>query len=868
MGEVYRARDTRLDRTVAIKVLPADVASVPSLRQRFEREARTLSSLTHPHICALHDIGSQDGVDFLVMEFLEGETLAERLQRGKRLAMSEVLAIAIQIADALDTAHRRGVVHRDVKPANVMLTRTGAKLLDFGLAKPAQSAVRLHAYSAATTAAPLTSEGAILGTLPYMSPEQLEGREADSRTDIFAFGAVLYELATGKRAFEGKSHVSLMAAIVEHDPPPVSSLTPLSPPWLDHVVKGCLEKDPERRWQSIADVMTQLRLIADGSTATASETARHRGLRWWLAAAAIAVLVFAGVVGIPNASRAPAEPAMRMQFDLETPFSATPYQMAFSPSGNYLALTITENGVSRLWVRAMRTGHGEILNTTASIPGTVGATWPAWSPDERKLAFVADGKLKTIDLDTSELTTLADISTPAGVAWGRDNVILYGSNTDLFRIPAAGGAVTRLPGIDGGGPFRHPYFLPDGRHFIYLAGTGGSDNGSGLRVASLDEPTGRHLVTTHGRGVVVEPGQLIFIRPAATVGLGTLVVQPFDLRTLHTEGEPIAVAENVGVNFRNGSAAFTASQTGLLAYRGIVTGTPMSVLKWFSRTGQAIQVIGSPAEYTSPAISPDGHQAVVTRTVRTFGETDLWMIDLLRGTSSRFTSDVASEVLPQWSPDGRRVVFTSGRIGAIGVYEKSVDGRSAEQLLIPGSKSNVWVEHWSPDGKFILIRKDETDTRADLFVIPITGDRKPIPFIQSAFEELAGQFSPDGRWVSYQSDETGRHEVYLTSFPDATNRVQISVSGGTRPQWRGDGKELFFEAPADGSTAFVSVTVDLSKSGGISVGTPRMLFKTAATSWDVSSDGQRLLVVVPAESSQSLPVVPPLTVIANWQQQH
>jgi serine/threonine protein kinase len=860
MGEVYKARDTRLDRVVAIKVLPAEVGASPILRKRFEREARTLSTLTHPHICALLDIGSQDGVEFLVMEFLEGETLAERLQRSKRLSIGDTLAVAIQIADALASAHRQGIVHRDLKPANIMLTRSGAKLLDFGLAKHAESVVEMAGESAVTTAAPITVEGAILGTVPYMAPEQIEGREADTRTDIFAFGSVVYEMVTGRRAFDGASQVALIAAIVERDPPPVTSLLPLSPPWLHQVLKGCLEKDPEKRWQDVRDVHQQLKLIAADTTVDAAP----RRNRTFIAAAALVALIAVVAAGVPVFFRAPPPaPAIRMQFELETPFTLTPYQMAFSASGRHLALTVTENDLTQLWVRTTITGRGESLATTASIPGSLGATWPAWSPDERSLAFFSEGKLKTIDLQTLESTTLADAPRPHGVTWGAENEILYSTNQRIFRISARGGTPLPLLELESDGDaVTHPQFLPDGRNFIYLVSSERQDR-RGVFVTSLGARKVQRLVATFARASVVLPGYLLFVRPGESATEATLMMQRFDLSTLQMIGDALPLAENVGVNTNNRAAAFTVSHTGLLVHRGNVTGTAVSNLKWFDRRGDSRAAIDAVAEYTTPALSPDGARAVVVRVVRTIGETDLWMVDLTRGTTRRFTSGAAAELLPKWSPDGARIVFTSNRTGDAdtAIYEKHADGSSPEQLLLPGSGS--YAESWSPDAKYLLYRHFNPETQSDLWILPVAERAAPKPFLRSRATEISARFSPDGRWVAYQSNESGRDEVYLTNFPDGTAALQVSVGGGRAPRWRGDGRELFFDRPAEGLSAITAIDIDLASSPP-RIGKPRSLFVTATDGWDVTRDGQRFLMVVPTDNAQRARTVPPLTFVAHW----
>jgi serine/threonine protein kinase len=567
MGEVYRARDTRLDRTIAIKVMPAHLSAIRELRERFEREARTISSLNHPHICALYDVGSQDGVDFLVMEYLEGQTLADRLGTVSRtgfssaalpsraLKLEEALTIAWQIADALDEAHRRGVVHRDLKPGNIMLTSSGAKLLDFGLAKQAGPAVMAAGQSLLQTSEqPLTTHGAVLGTFQYMAPEQLERREADARTDVFAFGTVLYEMVTGRRAFEGQTQVSLIAAIVDHDPPPVSSLQPVSPPLLDHVVKTCLEKNPDGRWQSMADVALQLRAIIDSRDARESDAAPARVVRklraMQLTAAALALALALAVGTRWYFSEAP-RPA-RLQFDLPIPPATSLNQFAVSPDGKYIVSQANVGG-STLWVASLERGTGQALT------GVTEAQWPFWSPDGRFLGYFSGGKLKRVDLAGGALQTIADSGIGAGASWNRDDIIVFAPdpNNALFRVSASGGTPTQLTTLDKSRDefsHRHPHFLPDGRHFLYVAVSRLPEQ-SAVFAGSIDSPERTELVRSAFRAVFASPDSLLFMSDDGT----TLMAQSFDPSRRQLADEPYIVAENLNTFAANSAAGFSAS---------------------------------------------------------------------------------------------------------------------------------------------------------------------------------------------------------------------------------------------------------------------------------------------------------------------
>ena len=869
MGEVYRARDTRLERIVAIKVLPAHLADNPELRERFEREAKTIASLNHPHICTLHDIGRQDGVDFLVMEYLEGETLAMRLLKGP-LPLDQVLRYAIEISDALDKAHRKGVTHRDVKPGNIMLTKNGSKLLDFGLAKLKQEATPANTpfSQLPTLAHNPTVQGTLLGTMQYMSPEQVEGKndELDGRTDIFAFGAVVYEMATGKKAFEGKSTASLISSILKDEPPPISSLQPMTPPQLDRLVKTCLAKEPEERWQAASDLCRELKWVAEGGSEAgipAPVVARRKN-RERLARAVAAIAIVIAVVALSVVAyfrRAPAEP-QAVRFSIgppeKTTFSISASFLTVSPDGTKLAFeAVDSSGKSQLWVRP--------LDSEAPQPlaGTDNATLPFWSADSRFLAFYADGKLKKIAIAGGPAQTLAEAATGFGNgSWNPEGVVLFtpaGSGGGIHRVSAAGGATTAITTLNTSRQetgHLWPHFLPDGNHFLYLAQSSNPENNA-IWVGSLDEKDSKLLLAANSFVQYAPPGYLLFARER------TLLAQPFDADALELTGEALPIAEEVQQNMGNGRAAFAVSQNGVLAYRsrGIVN----TQLTWFDRTGKSLGQLGPPGSNDDPELSPDGKRLAVERQDAQ-GAWDIWLADLVRGTSTRFTFDPASDYLPLWSPDGSQLAFSSNRMGRIfNLYQKPSSGAGNEELLLQ-SEVNKYVMDGSSDGRFLIYSNQDPKTRHDLWVLPLSGDRKPFLFLQTQFEEYHARFSPDGRWTAYISNESGKYEVYVQSFPKPSGKWQVSTNGGIQPRWRRDGKELFYLG-LDGKLMAVAVKSDAT----LEIGAPTALFEartlygtavniSARQEYDVTGDGQRFLLNVDLSDDASNPI----TVVLNW----
>jgi len=863
MGEVYKARDTRLDRTVAIKVLPSHLSSSPEVRQRFEREAKTISALSHPHVCALYDVGNQDGVEYLVMEYLEGETLAGRLANGP-LPLERTLRHGIEIADALDCAHRQGIVHRDLKPGNVMLTKSGVKLLDFGLAKAIAPSSALPLTSLPTQASPVTQEGTILGTFQYMAPEQLEGKDADGRTDIFAFGATLYEMATGRKAFSGATQASLISAILRDDPQPISRIQTMSPPALDRVVKTCLAKDPEDRWQSAADIKRELGWVAEGPPVgvpgTAATAWRNRERVAWAVSGILLLALLGSLAALLRIARSQPAAAPVTRFSILPPGKSTftapgetaSSQPALSPDGRALAFVAYAGGRHLIWIRPL----GSL--TAQALDGTEYGSYPFWSPDGQSLGFFAHGELMRIAVSGGPPQTLCDASAGRGAAWSRDGVIVFTPTQAeaLYRIPAGGGAVTPATTLDTSrGEFSHrwPSFLPDGRRFLYWTRSLKASN-VGIRVGSLDSKDVTSLLPADGMAAYAWQGHLLFVRQ------GALLAQPFDPRSMKLSGEPLRVAEPLGFGSPPGYATFSVADSGVLAYVPGVS--PNRELVWFDRGGKELGSVGEPGIYISPALSPDEKRVAVGVRDPRAGSADIWLVDLARGIRSRFTFDPANETTARWSPDGSRVVFSSNREGFTNFYEKSSSGAGEEKPVFR-SDQDKFLTDLSQDGRFLAYHTAGPRTGWDVWVLPLSGDRKPIPFVQTEFSDAQGQFSPDGKWLAYASDESGIFEVYVRTFPARGGKWQVSTSGGTQPQWRRDGKELFYL-----SEEARLMAVEVKADSTFEASAPKQLFQarfpTASApfgrTYTVTSDGQRFLVTRLMEEDRAIPI----TVVLNW----
>jgi Tol biopolymer transport system component/tRNA A-37 threonylcarbamoyl transferase component Bud32 len=866
MGEVYKARETRLDRIVAIKVLPTHLADRSELRERFEREARTIASLNHPHICTLHDIGQENGVDYLVMEYLEGETLAKRLLKGS-LPMEQVLQYAIEIADALDKAHRKGVTHRDLKPGNIMLTKTGTKLLDFGLAKLRREIAPTNvALSDLPTAKdPLTAEGAIVGTLQYMAPEQLEGKEVDARTDIFAFGAVVYEMATRKRAFEGKSQASVIGAILKDEPPAISSFQPMTPPALDRVVKKCLRKDPDERWQNARDVTDELRWIAEGgSQATFAPTAAVKGIRVLRRRTLIlgfgALLLLAAIASVATWNLKPApspQPVTRTVITLP-PGQNLSSTMALSPDGTHLAYVAIQSGTQQLYLRAMDSLDAKL------IPGAEGATEPFFSPDGQWLGFFAGGKLKKVSVSGGAAITLSGAETfHNGASWGSQGTIIFGTATEpLKQVSDAGGAPQSLTRLEKGETrHRWPEFLPGGKAVLFAAGNGA--NWSGAQIAAQSVLTGerRNLVQGGMYPHYAPSGYLVYVQG------GTLMAVPFDPQRLTTTGAAVPVVEGVLQSANSGAAWYSISATGSLVYALGSTQATQRRLVWVNRNG-AEQPLAAPAHsYETPRISPDGRRVSVD--IREQGS-QVWVFDLARETLTRLTFEGNTNQNPAWTPNGKRIAFQSNKEGSVfNLFWLLADGSGGLERLATSEYLQA-PNSWSPDGQLLTFTELSPTTGWDIWVLRL-GDPsassgqvgKSQPFLRTQFTEGAPRFSPDGRWLAYVSDESGRFEIYVQPYPGPGGKWQISTEGGTEPAWNHNGRELFYRSGDK------MMAVDIATQPGFAAGKPRMLFegpyvRTAATipTYDVSPDGQRFLMLKPSESAGGAPTQ--INVVLNW----
>ena len=861
MGEVYRAHDTRLDRTVAIKVLPEALAADSQFRERFDREAKAISQLNHPHICTLYDIGSQDGTDFLVMEYLDGETLADKLAKGP-LPLDQALRYAIEIADALDKAHRTGITHRDLKPGNIMLTRTGTKLLDFGLAKtdvPAMAGTSLSMLP--TTPPSLTARGTILGTFQYMAPEQIEGEQADARTDLFAFGVVLYEMLTGKKAFAGKTQASLFGAILKEEPPPISTIDPLTPPLLDRVVKKCLAKDPDNRWQTAHDLLDGLRWVAEGAhDLVAAAPAAGRATRERVAWTVVAVLAAAAIaLGIPYLRSASSD-VHPIRFSVSLPENArlnTNTVPVVSPDGRRVAFIANRvGGEALLWVRALDALEAQPL------PGTENALVPFWSPDSRTLGFFAAGKLKTIDAAGGSVQSLCDAIDGRGGTWNRDGVIVFAPDATggLFRVPAAGGQPTPVTTPDvtrSETAHRLPAFLPDARHFLFSASPSNT-----IWLGSLDSKETTRLLNADSQAQYAAPGYLLFGRQ------GTLFAQPFDAGRATLTGDAVPIAEQLAFGASVNYLGFSVSDSGVLAYR---SGTPntRTQLTWFDRTGKTLGPTAQPGLYRNPTLSPDGTRVAVEATDPQSRTEDIWVVELARGVTSRFTFDPGNDIYPVWSPDGSRLMFGSDRESDVfNLYQKRADGVGSEQQVLK-SPAEMVPNSWSPDGRALVYRTRPGGSSGvfNLGILPLVGDRKPHLFEASRAVQVTGQVSPDGRWLAYHSLESGRYEVYVQSFPaPGAGKWQISKDGGANSRWRGDGRELFYYA-LDGRL----MAVLIAGSTGLEVGAAIPLFEARMLNgpvplggfkqqYDVTRDGQRFLLTVPLEETAASPI----TVVLNW----
>ncbi len=855
MGEVYRARDSRLEREVAIKVLPQHLSDKPELKQRLEREAKSISNLSHPNICTLYDVGEQEGAAFLVLEFLEGETLEKRLEKGP-LPAEQLLRLAIEMTDALEKAHKQGIIHRDLKPGNVMLTKTGAKLMDFGLAKlteqPAPMAAALSELTAENRK--LTAEGTIMGTFQYMPPEQLEGREADARTDIFALGMVVYEAATGRPAFTGKTKASLIASILSSEPPAITTLQPLTPPALERVVKTCLAKDPDERFQTAHDLNLQLRWIMEGGSqvGVAAPVAAQRLLRkrmlmaaagvGWAAAlgAVILAVVLSGNLKLkqrPLAAEISPPPGM----DFVGAILGAP---VISPDETKLAFVAGDAKGARLWVRDLASGR------TDALEGTDGAGFVFWSPDSRQVAFFAGGKLKKIEAGGGPVQILCDAPEGRGGSWSSSGAIIFTPNIyeSLYRVPEGGGTPEKITNAKPGWTHRNPTFLPDGEHFLFIGRESAGTQAGSLYSGSLKGGDPKQVLE-RASNVQYSGGYLLYLKD------GNLVAQQFDLGSLQLKGSAIAVAEKVDYWNARDMAYFAASANGLLLYRKSVFTSTQGT--WMDRSGRELDKVGEPGLYSDPQMSVDGSRLALARVDKDSQSADVWVVDLKRNTTSRATFAEADGANFSYaiSPDGNTVaVGDNSTRSSSQVWTQSVSGSGTKERIVD-SAFFVTVTDWSRDGRYLFGQVQENKTRFDVFFVDLQGEHKLTKVVQTPASEQGAKLSPNGKWLAYQSDESGRMDVYVLAFPGPGRKWQISNGGGVSPQWSHDGKELYF----NNGTKFMSVPI--SDPATFQFGTPKELPlppESAAFAPGPTSD--RFLVLKPAGKPEGSP----LRMVLNW----
>ena len=852
MGEVYKASDTRLDRTVAVKVLPEHLSNDPARRERFEREARAVSSLNHSHICTLHDVGEHQGVHFLVMEHLEGETLAARLERGA-IPLDKALVIAGEIADALDTAHRAGIVHRDLKPGNVMLTKPGVKLLDFGLAKTHEDTNAASSDSQQPTQnKPLTDAGTILGTVQYMAPEQLEGKDVDARADVFAFGAILYEMLTGRKAFEGGSQASLISAILSAEPPAISEIEPMSPPALDRVVKKCLAKDPDNRWRSTHDVATELAWIHPSIVSESPAATGRRWLPWTVATvAALAAVYFASR---PEAEAPDATTPIRFEKDLESPFLTFPPEMALSPDGTHFVYTSGSQGELRVHSFSALTYHVVDENEFANFS--------FFSSDGRWVGYTSGYQLKKAAVEGGPPEVIGDLLPYPGrgtrCTWGSNGFVLCSNSNGygLYSYPADGGRYETIVELEpAAGRLSHPRWLPDERHALVTLSRGADSS-----VQVVDTVSGEmHEVLDQARQASYLPsGHLVYL---PVPGTSYLYAVRFDIDRLVAQGTPVALPEQV---YSSTGGFFTVSEEGHLAY--LPAGTaPATSLLWSDRTGVTTALDIEPGVFRRPSLSPDGQRLAVDSHVGAELEHDIWIFDLQTGTRTRFTFS-GHNAAPVWTPDGTRLTFQwlqPPEVDVSSIYWKRIDSAAPPEPLVT-MEHRTYPVSWSVDGSRLAFVVQHPDSQEDIWMLPIGAE--PAPVLATTFREHSPMISPDDRFLAYVSDESGRDEVYVIPFPDGGSKYTVSTAGGREPMWSRDGKTLFFRS-VDG-TEMWSVNVELEPT--FRADRPENLFagtflidSLRQQTYDVAPDGERFLMIEETEGfSQARAVI-----VLNWMEE-
>ncbi len=858
MGEVYRARDLRLGRDVAIKILPAHLSSNADAIRRFELEAKAISALNDANICTLYDVGHQDGADFIVMEYLEGETLQDRLRKGP-LPLEQVLKYGAQVASGLGKAHRKGILHRDLKPGNIMLTKAGAKLLDFGLAEVNLPNATEITVSAAVLPASATEQRTLVGTFPYMSPEQVRGMDLDPRSDIFSLGAVLYEMVTGQRAFGGKTQLSIVSAILEKEPEPIAAIVPLTPPNLDHLINRCLAKDPDDRWQTARDVAGELKWIGEIEDQPSPAVERRvdkkaAWLLWLLCGVLLGAALLAGVLLWRSQSRTQQESYFLAAMPL------TLHDLALAPNGRtVVAVGFSESArTNDLWLYDVGSKEPKELAETE------GASFPFWSPDGKELGFFADGKLKRLQTQGGPVQVICDAPSPRGGTWNKDGVIVFNPSGHLsgglYRVSAAGGTATRVTTPDpshGVNSHRWPAFLPDGKHFLYLAANvSGQTASGGIFVGSLDSSESKFVTRATGNPAYAAPGYLLFCRDK------TLYAQRFDVGKQAVSGEAVPLLNDVFYLPRIWHNDYAASNAGTLVAQ---TGSDVSLsrLVWRDRKGNEIGSVGKPDVYANVTLAPNGRAVAFDKTDVESHNTDVWTYDFDRASLARLTFDPAIDADPVWSPDAKRIMFASSRTGLFRLYVKNADGSEEEKLLplAPSDDSDEYPTSWSPDLRNFLYERDAEAPNLWVGELP---EMKTKALPKGSETRKNGQFSPDGKWMAYTSNENGKWEIYVTSFPDLRGKWQVSNHGGTQPRWRGDGKELFYLA-SDGKMMASPVTTGEHFDSA----TPQPLFQakmreqvagSELVMYDVTRDGQRFLLNTQIERTEAQPMM----VILNW----
>src|SRR5262244_1566009 len=870
MGEVYRAYDPKINREVAIKVLPAVFSDDKERLARFEQEAQAVGALNHPNILVIHHIDTHEGTPYIVSELLEGETLRERMG-GVALPQRKAMDYALQTAHGLAAAHEKGIVHRDLKPENLFITKDGrVKILDFGLAKLTPAAVETQSQTEVPTRRVNTEPGKAMGTIGYMSPEQLRGRPADHRSDIFSFGAILYEMLSGKRAFRGESPADTTSAILREDPRELSETNKTISPALERVVQHCLEKNPEERFHSARDLAFAIQALS-GSAAVSGQTpamaaqVARPGLGKFFPWIVAAIFALTSIILLPFAissfkhARARANVIRSAILPPEGTRFLAPNLFAVSPDGLRLAFVARDaKGQAMLWMRSL-----DAL-TAESLPGTDGISTgspPFWSPDSRVIAFFAGAKLKTIDVSGGPPQTICDAPNARGGSWNRDGVIVFAPNPGgpIHRVSAAGGASTAVTKLDESrrqSTHRWPYFLPDGHHFIYrVGGTGATaqNEDNGIYLGSL-ESLEQRLILRADTNAAYASGYLLFARE------GTLMAQPFDAKSFQLTADAFPVAERLQFDVVITRAIFSVSENGILAFQSAAAKGD-SRLIWFDRSGKQTGQIGEPGIYFQPQFSPDGQKLAVASFDIRAGSADIWLYELARNVPTRFTFDPASDVAPIWSPDSTTIIFSSNRKGPYDIYQKASAGAGSEEVLLESDETKT-VDSWSADRRFIVYTSADAkaNTKEDLWILPLFAEHKPFPFLRTQFNESFAQFSADGHWIAYVSDESGSNQVYIAPFPGPGGKWQASSAGGTEPRWSGDGKELFFLAP---DNKLMSVGVN-AKGPTLEIGNAQPLFEmrpasTPGTHYDVTRDGKRFMVDAAGEGSSA-----PITLVVNW----